>query len=116
MPDFKYALTLNGVPAALKQIDNQFTVAQGIRAAASGQAAGLYVPWITGDSSPAIKAGSLSSGVIGIDAYSGSLSAVSGTSSTGTGITGQTTSGIMGGISGLVSDTTTSNIPTAITA
>jgi hypothetical protein len=47
---------------AYKNADNQFSVAQGVRAAVSGVAAGLYVLWVSGDSLPTVKAGATTTG------------------------------------------------------
>src|SRR6266545_3757320 len=63
-------------PLAYKNADNQFTVAQGMRAAASGQAAGLYVPWVSGDASPTLLVGSTTSGMNQIAIYGKSVSSV----------------------------------------
>ena len=46
--------------AALIGVDNQFSVAQGVRGAASAQAAGLYVPWVGGDTLTTARFGSSS--------------------------------------------------------
>ena len=77
--------------AALIARDNQFTVAQGVRASASTQAAGVYAPWITGDTLPALKAGSLgaSNDQAGLVAQSGSGIGASAESATGTALMAQ---------------------------
>ena len=72
--------------AALVERDNQFSAAQGVRAAASTNAGGIYVPWITGDALPALKAGSNNSGngQIGVQGISYSGVGVQAESTTGT--------------------------------
>lgn len=88
--------------------------AHGIRTAIGANAAGLYVPWVTGDTAATLAAGSLSSDQVGIDTRSGSSIALLGTSSTSAGITGRTTSGADGAVSSDVSDTGTINVPVSL--
>ena len=83
------ALAIDDLPAeiARKNTDNQFSMAQGIRAIASGTAAGLHVPWSNGDTQPSLVAGGDYSGNNQIAIYGASYSAdgVFGLSRNGTG-------------------------------
>lgn len=74
---------------------NLFTLRQDIRANGGGNAAGLYVPWVTGDALPAIYAGSPSAGMnqIGIRGESNSSVGVQGFSSSSDGIRGLSSTG-----------------------
>ncbi len=124
---------LNLVVYALIAADNQFSAAQGIRAAASGVAAGMYVPWLSGDTLPAIVGGTSSGNQPGIHGRSstnagvyGSAGAngqgvfgscpggqgVRGDGSTGVGILGNATTGYAGSFAstsgvGILGSTTT---------
>lgn len=67
----------SGGTAALLAVENVFSVRQGIRAAPSvGSVAGLYVPYIPGDTGTTVLVGSSSSGQVAIDARSGSVAGV----------------------------------------
>lgn len=95
---------VGGGTLAVRGADNVFSVAQGVRVAASGVAAGLHVPWITGDALPAMVGGASTSGnaQTGVLGRSDSGVGVSGTSTSGQGIQGSsaTGSGVLGVLSG----------------
>lgn len=94
------AMTVAGL-----QVSNLFTVRQDIRASGSGVAAGLHVPWITGDTVAAVVAGSanasnnrtgvygISSTSFGVRGDSTSSAGVTGTSSSGAGVSSTSISG-----------------------
>lgn len=90
---------------ARKAIDNVF-VAQGIRVAISGNAAGLYVPWVSGDTLASIVAGSSNASnnrnavygeaysAVGIYGVSNSAAALQGISTSSFGVRAVSTSGV----------------------
>jgi hypothetical protein len=97
-------------------IDNQFTAGQGIRAALSGSAAGVYIPWIAGDVLPTVVVGSsdVSNTQVGMQITSSGNVGVVGISSSSSGVHGQTISGPSGAIVATVTDTGTTNVPIGV--
>lgn len=81
--------------AALLATSNLFSVRQDVRASGSAIAAGLHVPWITGDSLPALVAGATTSGntQAGVQGNSDSGIGTQGVSASGVGAQGQATTG-----------------------
>jgi hypothetical protein len=106
-PTMRALVAADTPAAAILAAANTFTLAQGIRVAASGQAAGLYVPWVTGDALATLKVGALTTGNNQIGLYveskteraiyaettSGS-SAIQGVAATNVGVTGQGVTGV----------------------
>lgn len=92
LASFTFTIPATGT-AALKNIDNQFTVAQGIRGSASGQAAGLYVPSVSGDALPAGIFGSASGTSEALRGVTTSSYGVRGIATTGNGVSGEATNG-----------------------
>lgn len=80
--------------SALLATSNLFSVRQDIRASGAAIAAGLYVPWITGDTLPTLKVGSSTAGNTqqAIQALSDSGVSVYGISGSGAGVRGDSTS------------------------
>lgn len=107
--------TWTNISAAYARIaaDNQFTVAQGIRGAASGVAAGLHVPWVSGDTLPAIVGGSAGGSTIGVRGLTTTNQAVRGDATSGIGVYGQANAsgqgvlGLSGGGQGVRGDGST---------
>lgn len=81
--------------AALLATNNLFSVRQDVRASGSAIAAGLHVPWITGDILPALVAGATTSGntQAGVQGNSDSGIGTQGVSASGVGAQGQATTG-----------------------
>jgi hypothetical protein len=83
---------LTDVPTtiAYKNADNQFTVGQGVRGALAGNAAAVYIPWVSGDALPALVAGSsnASNNQIALSGISFSGRAIQGTSTNNAGVYG----------------------------
>lgn len=94
---------------AVKNADNQFSIGQGVRAALSGSAAAVYIPWITGDTLSTLVVGAATAGnnQVAVSATSNSNTAISGTSSSGIGVRGLTASASAGAFDGTVTDSAT---------
>lgn len=96
-----YTLTLPATgTAALVERDNVFSVAQGVRVAAAGVAAGLYAPYVASDALPAIVGGGSTTGnaQAGVSGLSDSGAGVQGTSNTGPAVLGILTGPGFGGV------------------
>ncbi len=99
-------------------------VASGIRAAIGTNAAGLYVPWVTGDTLTTLLAGASTSGnnQIGIKGVSDSVAGVVGVSASGNGVVGTSTTGNGGefssisgvAVEGAINDAATSTTPAVL--
>lgn len=82
--------------AAVTNADNAFSAGQGIRAPLGSGAAGLYAPWLTGDTHPAIYGGSAAAGSnqTGVEGDSESGTGVLGAGQSGIGVNGTSVTGI----------------------